>query len=88
MEDDIERRLIKMRVDDTRCPDTIRELGITAEHVYLLRERIDCGDWRHVKEYFTTVPGKWIVTQPPPARKYLTLEPDKVIEAMRKQGLW
>jgi len=86
---EIERRFIKVKVADTRCPEAIRALGVEARHVYLLRDRIDCSHWQHVSKHFLgPVVGKHIVTQPPAARKVFTLRPERAVAAMKKRGLW
>ena len=88
MVDEIERRFIKMRVADTRCPDEIRAQGISDDVVYMLRERIECADWRHVKDHFVGIEGKHIISQPVAARRYLTIHPERVVAAMKRQGIW
>lgn len=88
MTDDIEQRFIKKRVDETRCPAEIRSSGVLEEHVFLLRERIECGDWKHVKEYFVLITGKFILSEPVSARRYLTVHPEKVVKAMKAEGIW
>jgi hypothetical protein len=88
MADEIERRFIKMRVADTRCPDAVRAKGINADVIYLLRERIECSDWQYVKDHFVAIEGKHIVSQPVAARRYLTLHPERVVAAMKQQGIW
>ena len=88
MANEIERRFIKMPVADTRCPDEIRAQGVDADVVYLLRERIECGDWKYVKDHFVAIEGKQIVTQPVASRRYLTIHPERVVAAMKQQGIW
>ncbi|MHC4562198.1 MAG: hypothetical protein ACYS8X_05425 [Planctomycetota bacterium] len=88
MVNEIERRFIKVRVADTRCPDEIRAKGISDDVVYLLRERIECAHWRHVKDYFVGINGRHIVSQPVAARRYLTIHPERVVAAMKQQGIW
>ena len=78
MEDEIVRRFVVHEVGRLSYAAAIRALGIGADHVYVLRERIDCSHWKHVAQYFVK----------PTPRRYVTLQPRKVIEAMRAQGLW
>jgi hypothetical protein len=85
---EVEGRFLKKRVDETRCPDMIRALGVEAEYVFLLCERIDCGHWNKVSEYFRQVQGRHIVRNPVAGRKYFTVEPEKVIATMKREGLW
>ncbi len=85
---EVEGRFLKKKVNETGCPDLIRALGVEAEYVYLLRERIDCSHWNKVSEYFRQVQGKHIVGDPVAGRKYFTVEPEKVIATMKKEGLW
>ena len=82
---EVERRFLKKRVDETRCPDMIRALGVEGEHVYLLRERIDCSHWTQVSEYFRQVRGRHIVIGPVAGRKYFTVGPEKVVATMKKE---
>ena len=88
MGSDIEDRFIKKRVEDTRCPELIRAAGVEADHVYLLRERIDCGAWELVADHFVPIKGKYILTKPTSARSYFTEEPGSVVSAMKSKGLW
>ena len=88
MADEIQRRSIKVRVADTRCPDEIRAQGISDDVVYLLRERIECAHWQYVKDHFVATEGKHIVSQPVAAKRYLTIHPDRVVAAMKQQGIW
>jgi hypothetical protein len=89
MADELERRFIKIRVGDSRCASEIREAGVTATHIYLLRERTDCSHWKHIAPYFMRpTTGRHIVLEPKAARRYFTLQPKKVIAAMKKQGVW
>ena len=85
---EVEGRFLKKRVDETRCPDMIRALGVEGEYVYLLRERIDCSRWNRVSEYFRQVQGKHIVKNPVAGRKYFTIDPEKVVATMKNEGLW
>ena len=57
MANEIQRRFIKMRVADTRCPDEIRAQGINDDVVYMLRERIECAHWQYVKDHFVAAVG-------------------------------
>ena len=88
MKSEIEKRFIEKRVEETRCPDLIRAPGVESGKVYLLRERIDCGQWKHVAECFVQIRGKQILTEPAAARGYLTVEPEKVVATMKGKGLW
>jgi hypothetical protein len=88
MPDEVARRFIREAVDDTRCPELIRGLGVKARHVYLLRKRIDCGRWDAVRDLFREVKGRQILIQPAAARKYFTTKPRQVIKAMKKLGIW
>jgi len=88
MKNEIEKRFIKKRVVETRCPELIWNAGTKSEHVYLLRERIECGQWQYVSEFFVPIKGKYILTEPVAARKYFTVKPEKVISAMKSKGLW
>ena len=84
----IERYFLEKRVDETRCPEKIRALGVEGEFVYLLRERIECNDWKKVSKYFKNVRGKYIVNTPLAGRSYFTVEPEKVISIMKREGPW
>ena len=88
MKSEIERRFLKIRVAETRCPEVIRQLGVMRESIYVLRERIDCSHWDAVREHFLEVAGNWIVKEPVAGRKRFTLEPRKVVRAMKKRGIW
>ncbi len=88
MERDIEDRFIRKRVEETRCPELIRAAGVEAGHVYLLRDRIECGQWEHVADHFIPIKGKHILTQPVAARSYLTVAPEAVVAVMKGKGLW
>ena len=88
MKTELERRFIRKSIEDTRCPELIRPAAVAGDVVYLLRERIDCGQWEHVSEYFVPIAGKHIVVEPVAARKYLTTEPERVVAAMKSRGLW
>ena len=88
MSSEIDARFIKKRIEDTRCPEQIKAAGVKAGYVYMLRERIECGDWQHVAEYFIAVKGKYILTEPIAARRYFTVDPEKVIAVMNSKGLW
>jgi len=88
MGSDIEDRFIKKRVEDTRCPELIRAAGVEADYVYLLRDRIQCGQWKHVADHFVPIKGKYILTKPLAARSYLTVNPQAVISAMKSVGSW
>jgi hypothetical protein len=84
----IRTRFLKKRVDETRCPSVIRDEGVTSEHVFMLRERIECGDWKHVKDCFVRIKGKHILSEPVAARAYLTIHPEQVVEIMEREGIW
>ena len=88
MSSDIQERFIKIRVDETRCPDLIRAAEVRSEYVYLLRHRIDCGQWQHVSKYFVPITGKYILVEPVAARRFLTVEPRQVVASMKSRGLW
>jgi len=88
MKNEIEKRFIKKRVEETRCPELIRIAGVESGYVYLLRKRIECGQWQHVAEYFIPIKGKYILSEPVSARRYFTVKPEKVILAMKNKGLW
>ncbi len=88
MTNEIDKKFIKKRIDETRCPELIADAGIRNEYVYLLRERIDCGQWQHVSKFFVPIKGKYILNNPVAARRYFTIEPEKVITAMKSKGLW
>ncbi len=88
MKSEIERRFIRKRIEETRCPELIRAAGVRSGHVYVLRERIDCGQWKHVSEYFVPIKGRHILTEPAAARRYFTVEPEKVVATMKSKGLW
>ena len=86
MKNEIEKRFIKKLVNETRCPELIRDIGIKNEYIYLLRERIECGEWQYISKYFIPIKGKYILSDPVAARKYFTLKPEKVISAMKNKG--
>jgi len=88
MKSEIEKRFIKKRVEETRCPELISASGVESGYVYLLRKRIECGQWQHVAEYFIQIKGKYILNEPVAARRYFTVKPDEVISAMKSKGLW
>ncbi|MDP6117629.1 MAG: hypothetical protein QGF00_03510 [Planctomycetota bacterium] len=54
----------------------------------MLRERIECGDWKHVKDCFVRIKGKHILSEPVAARAYLTIHPEQVVEIMEREGIW
>ena len=88
MNQEIDRYFLKIKVDDTRCPELIRETGIKEEHIYLLRNRTECGDWKQIGHLFTQIKGKHIVSQPVSGRQYFTTEPEKIIAVMKKEKIW
>lgn len=88
MKNEIEKWFIKKRIGETRCPELIANTGIKNEIIYLLRERIECGEWKHVSKFFVPVKGKYILTEPVSARRFFTIEPEKVISAMKTKNLW
>lgn len=88
MKEEIEGRFIKKRVGDTRCPELIRAAGVKADYVYLLRDRIECGQWEHVADHFVSIRGRYILTKPVATRSYLTVKPESVVSVMKSKGLW
>ena len=88
MKSEIEKRFIKKRVEETRCPELIRAAGVESGYVYLLRKRIECGQWQHVAEYFVPIKGKHILTEPVAARRYFTVQPERIVCTMKSMGLW
>jgi len=78
MADDVEKRFERVAVDDLKWAAAVRKLGVKAKHVYVLRDRIDCSHWRHVKELFLR----------PTPRRYVTTKPKRAIAAMKRAGLW
>ncbi len=78
MNSEIDCKFVKQKVEETSYASKIRALGIKHDYVYMLRERIDCSQWHIVSQYFMK----------PTPRRYVTIQPRKVIEAMKKQGLW
>ena len=87
MKSEVQKRFIKMKVEETRCPELIRRAGVEDRQVYLLRERIECDHWQRVAEYFVQIRGKHIVAQPTAARSYFTVEPENVVATMKSAGL-
>ena len=86
---EIARRFLRMPVDQTDCADAIRALGIAEEHVYVLREPIDRRYWPCVAPYFAQPESDTpIVKDPPAARRSLTVRPEQVVHALKKQGVW
>ncbi len=78
MKDEIDRRFDTVAVDGLPWAGAVREAGVEADHVYVLKERIDCDHWHHVGEFFIR----------PTPRRYITLKPRRVVAAMKKAGLW
>ena len=78
MKDQIALRFQVHDVEALSYAPALRALGVRARQVYTLRERIDCSHWKHVSEHFLR----------PTPRRYVTLQPEKVIAAMQQQGLW
>jgi len=81
-------RFIALSPEETRCPEKIRAIAPSAKRVYLLRTRVDCARWHHVKDCFHQVKGTYIVTEPPAARRYFTLCPKEVVSRLQKAGVW
>ena len=84
----IEDKFLALKPDDTRRPEKIRAITPSAKKIYVLKERFDCGHWKHVSDCFHQVEGSFIVTEPTAGRRYFTLEPRKVIERLREIGVW
>ena len=81
-------KFVSLTPDETRCPELVRKLAPEATRIYLLRERIDCREWDHIRDLFHHVQGSWIVKEPAAGRQYFTLEPRQVISRLRKAGVW
>jgi hypothetical protein len=88
MSNEISKYFLRRKVEDTRCPELIRESGCKDEYIYLLKKRTECGEWQHIGEHFVQIKGKQIVTEPVSGRKYFTTEPEKVIAIMKDRGIW
>ncbi len=84
----VEDRFIALSPQQTRCPEAIAALAPKARKIYVLTQRIDCGEWKYVKDCFLAVEGVQIVTQPAAGRKYFTLKPKTVIARLQKAGVW
>lgn len=84
----VEDKFLTIRVGDTRCPERIGAIAPSARKIYVLRERVDCAHWGHVRDCFHQVTGAYIVAEPLAARKYFTLRPRTVISRLRKAGIW
>ncbi len=83
----VEDKFLTLRVEDTRCPEKINALVPSAKRIYVLRERLDCGHWDHVRDCFHQVTGRYILTEPVAARKHFTRQPKPVISRLRKTGV-
>jgi hypothetical protein len=88
MKKQVEDKFLTVSVGDTRCPEKIRAVARSARTIYVLRERIDCGHWRHVEDCFHQITGTHILSEPIAARKYFTLRPKTVISRLTKAGVW
>jgi hypothetical protein len=88
MAPEVEDKFMALPVGETRCPDKIKAVAPTARTVYVLRERIDCGHWVHVKDCFHQITGAHILSEPIAARKHFTLHPRTVISRLTKAGVW
>jgi len=84
----VEDKFLTLRVEQTRCPEAVHAVAPSAKRIYVLRERVNCGHWDHVRDCFHQVTGSYIVTEPVAARKYFTLKPKTVISRLRKAGVW
>ena len=78
MSREVEKRFRKTEIDGLEWAGAVRKLGVKAKHVYVLRQRIDCSHWHHVKDLFLR----------PTPRRHVTTRPKQVISAMRRAGLW
>lgn len=87
MKNDVDKIFLKVKVEDTRCPELIREAGVTDKYIYLLRNRTECGDWKHIGHLFVQIKGACILTQPVSARRYFTTQPEKVVDIMKRQKI-
>ena len=84
----VDDKFLEVRVGDTRCPEKIRAVARSARKIYVLRRRIDCGHWKHVKDCFHEIKGSYILSEPVAARKHFTLRPKTVISRLTKAGVW
>lgn len=84
----VDDKFLAVRVGDTRCPDKIKAVARSAKTIYVLRERIDCGNWRHVEDCFQQITGTHILSEPIAARKYFTTRPKTVISRLTEAGVW
>ncbi len=84
----VAEKFVELRLGQTRCPERIRAIAPSARRIYVLRERFDCSQWRHVKDCFHQVTGRHIVTEPTAGRKHFTLKPKTVIARLQKAGVW
>jgi len=88
MNSDINEKFLQINVESTRCPEKIRAMGIEKKSIYLLKNRIECGDWKLIDHLFTKVTGTYIVTEPIAGRKYFTLNPKAVFDILKSNGIW
>ena len=88
MASEVKDKFLAIDVGDTRCPERIKEVAPAAKTVYVLRERIDCSHWSHVKDCFQQVTGAHILSEPIAARKHFTLQPKTVISRLTEAGVW
>lgn len=88
MNNEINEKFLQLNINDTRCPDKIKEMGIKEESIYLLRNRTECGDWELIGHLFFKVTGSYIMTKPIAGRQYFTLEPKAVVDIMKANGIW
>ncbi len=84
----VEDKFLALRVQDTRCAESIAKVAPAARTIYVLRERFDCRHWDAVRDCFHQVNGRYIVTEPVAGRKHFTLRPRTVITRLRKEGVW
>ena len=84
----IDDKFVCLPVEQTRCPDKVRALAPSAREIYVLRERLDCRYWDHVRDCFHQVEGAYIVTRPVAGRRYFTLDPRRVIARLEAAGVW
>ena len=82
------RNFYKLMSNLLDVPKKIRAMGIEEKSIYILKKRIECGDWKLIEHLFTKVTGTYIVTKPIAGRKYFTLNPNAVFDILKSKEIW